>query len=92
MGPCQERGEHCHGLAFVEAKSLFDADVYAAMDTRQGYGEECWRGIGELNDRVLVVVWTGRAPGKRRIISLRRANERERTAYYKAVQDGLGKG
>lgn len=81
-----------HGLDFADAEALFENDVYAAKDARKDYGEERWRGIGELHGRVLVVVWTDRGPGKRRIISLRRANERERKAYRKAVEDGLGKG
>ena len=81
-----------HGLDFADAEALFENDVYAAKDTRKDYGEERWRGIGKLHGRVLVVVWTDREPGKRRIISLRRANERERQAYRKAVEDGLGEG
>ena len=41
-----------HGLDFADAVALFENDVYAAKDTRKDYGEERWRGIGELHGRV----------------------------------------
>ena len=81
-----------HGIDFTEAEALFEGDLYARRDTRKDYGEERWQGIGKLLSRVLVVVWTDRSPDRRRIISLRRANERERQAYRKAVEHGLGQG
>ena len=70
----------------------FESGVYAAKDVRKDCGAERWRGVGELHGQLLVVVWTERAPDQRRIISLRRANERERKAYREAVEDRLGKG
>ncbi|MCL4541604.1 MAG: BrnT family toxin [Chloroflexi bacterium] len=60
-----------YGLDFAEAEPLFEGDLHARKDTQKDYGEERQQGIGELNGRVAVVVWTDRPPDRRRIISLR---------------------
>ncbi len=81
-----------HGLDFADAEALFGGDLYKRNDTRKDYGEERWQGIGELNCRVVVIVWTDRPPDSRRIISLRRANEREREIYRKVIENRLVEG
>jgi uncharacterized DUF497 family protein len=45
-------------------------------DSRLNYGERRWVTVGYLDGRVVVVVWTPRGQA-RRIISMRKANERE---------------
>ena len=47
---------------------------------RLDYGEDRFITIGKLDGRMVVVVWTRRSE-TRRIISLRKANEREKAAY-----------
>ena len=49
-------------------------------DDRRDYGEERFITIGFLDETMVVLVWTPR-DGTRRIISMRKANERERTLY-----------
>ena len=49
-------------------------------DDRQDYGEVRYVTIGFLDDTMVVIVWTRRNDAHR-IISLRRANERERRLY-----------
>ena len=49
-------------------------------DDRRDYGEDRFITIGFLDDTMVVLVWTPRG-GAHRIISMRKANERERTLY-----------
>ena len=50
------------------------------QDTRQDYGEDRFITIGRLNKRMVVLVWTPRGE-VRRIISMRKANDREQALY-----------
>ncbi len=49
-------------------------------DDRQDYGEKRWITVGWLNHAMIVVIWTAR-DGGRRIISMRKCNEKERNKY-----------
>ena len=49
-------------------------------DDRQDYGEDRFITIGFFDARMVVLVWT-RRDGAYRIISMRKANEREQTLY-----------
>ncbi|MDE0387557.1 MAG: BrnT family toxin [Rhodospirillales bacterium] len=51
-----------------------------ARDDRQDYGEDRFITIGFLDGAMVVLVWTPRDDAYR-IISLRKANERERALY-----------
>jgi uncharacterized DUF497 family protein len=50
------------------------------QDTRQGYAEDRFISVGLLDARLVVIVWTPRGE-VRRIISMRKANEREKNFY-----------
>ena len=68
------------GLDFAHAKALFEGLHFTAQDTRAGYEEDRFITVGWLDARLVVLVWTPR--GKvRRIISMRKANDREKTLY-----------
>ena len=68
------------GLDFAKASQIFFGRHLTLEDTRRDYQESRYITIGTLDDRLVVVVWTPR--GKtRRIISMRKANEREQTRY-----------
>jgi uncharacterized DUF497 family protein len=70
------------GLDFLDAAKVF-ADVnYRWTDDRYDYGEVRTVTIGRLRGRMVVVVWTQRGAA-RHIISMRKANEREKTKYGK---------
>ena len=68
------------GLDFADAVSVFEGRSITFEDERRAYGESRFIAIGELGERMVVIVWTPRGHA-RRIISMRRANEREQALY-----------
>ena len=70
------------GLDFAEATEVFAGPVLTEQDDRSDYGESRFITLGVLNTRVVVLVWTPRG-AFRRIISMRYANEREKSRYKK---------
>lgn len=68
------------GLDFLEAARVFDGPVFTAEDDRFDYPERRYSTIGSLDARMVVVIWT-EAPGGRRIISMRKANDREQARF-----------
>lgn len=70
-------------LPFDLAMALFDSPTLEIPDRRRDYGEVRVRAIGIVRNVVLACVYTDR-DGRRRIISLRVANGKERDAYRTA--------
>ena len=70
------------GLDFALAGLLFGERHMTRIDDRRDYGEPRFISIGKLGAEVVVLVWTPRGDA-RRIISMRRANGREK-AYFEA--------
>jgi uncharacterized DUF497 family protein len=72
-----------HGIDFVAAITIFkDNERIETEDTRNDYGEPRLQVIGEARPGLLFVVYTLRGQGaSRRIISARKANNKERTIY-----------
>ena len=68
------------GLDFADAGLVFMGEVATDQDIRRDYGEDRFVTAGYLNGRMVVLVWTPRG-ADRRVISLRKANEREQAAY-----------
>lgn len=68
------------GLDMARAAEIFDGATLTVEDDRKDYGETRQITIGFLDARLVVMVWTQRGTA-RRIISLRKANEREQRAY-----------
>jgi uncharacterized protein len=68
------------GLDMARAAEIFGGATLTVEDDREDYGETRLITIGFLDSRMVVMVWTQRGVG-RRIISLRKANEREHKAY-----------
>ena len=68
------------GLDFADATRIFEGRHFTAEDLREEYYEQRFITVGKLDDRMLVLVWTPRDK-TRRIISMRKANEREQTHY-----------
>ena len=71
-------------LPFESAIELFDGQVVEIVDDRHDYQEIRFRAIGVAGGLVLVCIYTDR-DNIRRIISLRRANRRERDVYRTKV-------
>jgi len=59
----------------------FDSAVYT-VDTRKDYGEVRTRALGLIGDKLFALVFTTRGAALR-VISLRRANRKERNRYEK---------
>lgn len=64
--------------------------MLVALDEREDYGEDRWIGIGLLNGRVVVVVYTEPDDETIRIISLRKALSHERKRYEQYLKNRLG--
>ena len=64
----------------AHADSIFAGATLTIADDRKDYGEPRFITIGRLDGRMVVAVWTPRGAA-RRIISLRKANDREQTLY-----------
>jgi uncharacterized DUF497 family protein len=64
------------GLDFADAATVFSGVTATAGEVRFSYPERRFITAGERDGRLLVIVWTPVAEG-RRIISMRHAHERE---------------
>jgi uncharacterized protein len=73
------------GLDFADAAAVFAGTTRTAQDERRDYPEVRFVTTGMLNGRLVVVVWTP-IVGGRRIISMRKANEREQAKNRLAGQ------
>ncbi len=73
-----------HGIDFHDAESVFQSKRLSIEDSREEYGEKRIITVGRIGNVVNVVVYTMRNE-KIRIISARRANERERRRYYEKI-------
>lgn len=68
------------GLDFSRADEVFAGRHFTAEDVREDYSEPRRITVGKLDGRMVVLVWTPRGE-IRRIISMRKANEREQARY-----------
>jgi uncharacterized DUF497 family protein len=68
------------GLDFEDATKVFSRTHFQMEDDREDYGETRWITVGWLNRFLVIVVWTERGDA-RRIISMRKCNDREREKY-----------
>ena len=65
-----------HGLDFARAGEVFSGTHLTRRDDRADYSEERFVTAGRFDGRIVMIVWTPRLDA-RRIISMRKANERE---------------
>mgnify|MGYP000061878246 FL=1 len=70
------------GLDFADAVEVFNGATLTMEDNRRDYGEPRNITYGYLNGREVVIVWTQRETSKR-IISMRKANEREQQKFIR---------
>ena len=75
-----------HKISFDIAPYLFNDSMLTAMDNRKDYGETRFLAYSLYADCLFNVVYTKRND-KIRIISVRKANEREKAKYRSAVAD-----
>ncbi len=68
------------GIDFARAAEVFAGRHFTAEDLRDDYAEPRYITVGTLDGRLVVMVWTPRGEA-RRIISMRKANEREQARF-----------
>lgn len=64
----------------ARAEEVFAGETLTVEDDRQDYGKKRFITIGFLDKRMVILVWTPR-DGTYRIVSMRKANEREQAIY-----------
>ena len=69
-----------HGLSLSDAEKLEWEDVLIWQDNRRDYGESRMIALGAIGERLYCVVYVDRED-VRRIISLRKANNKEKIIY-----------
>jgi len=79
-----------HYLDFSEAYQIFDGPMLFGTDDRFDYGEVRVLGIGVLRNLVVVIVFTEINDDTIRIISLRKALNKERVKFYEYLRNQLG--
>jgi uncharacterized DUF497 family protein len=79
-----------HKADFNDAILLFDKNLLVIPDRRFDYKELRLIGYGYVNGRLMNVVYTERLPDIIRIISFRKANNREKKFYEKSITNRLG--
>ncbi len=72
------------GLDFSRAGEVFAGKHLTREDSRKPYGEARLQTVVKIDGRIVVMVWTPRGEA-RRIISMRKANEREIRAIGAAL-------
>jgi uncharacterized DUF497 family protein len=78
----RERTLRERGLDFEDAAAVFAGWTLNIPDLRRNYGEPRINTIGYLDNRMVIICWTPRGDD-RRVISMRKANDREKARYQK---------
>lgn len=73
------------GLDFARALEIFESLHFTAQDMRFAYEEDRFITVGCLDSRLVVLVWTPRGEA-RRIISMRKGNDREKALYARHLE------
>ena len=69
------------GIGFGTIRAFDWQNCWTREDTRGAYGERRFVSIGTIDGQLHVAVWMLPRAGKRRLISLRKANEREQALH-----------
>jgi len=72
-----------HGFSFNRALEIFNDSVLTMEDRRQEYGETRLISIGIMEKFLIIVVVHVNRKGTTRLISARKANQKERASYEK---------
>jgi uncharacterized DUF497 family protein len=73
-----------HGIALKAAEDFDWTSAIYAVDNRKDYGESRFIAVGLIGTRLHVMIFTPRDGGAR-VISLRKANRRERRNHEQGV-------
>ena len=72
-----------HGLDFRDAHLVFNDDAFVVEDPHDDYDETRYILLGMLYQHIVIISFTVRDDDLIRIISMRKANKRERESYVK---------
>jgi uncharacterized protein len=75
-----------HGIAFEDARRIFEGPTVEKVDDRFDYGETRVYAIGLVSGLEITVVYTDRGHDERRIISAWRAEPHERRSYWQNIE------
>ncbi len=75
---------------FCRCSEIFDGPHLVFQDNRKAYGEERRIVLGFIKGRLMVAVFTRRGDSVR-VISLRKANGREKRKFENEIKNRLGK-
>lgn len=77
------------GLDMANAGQIFAGFHLTRLDEKHSQGEERLVSVGVMDDAVVLAVWTWR-DGDRRIVTMWKANGKERDIYRRARDGGRG--
>jgi uncharacterized DUF497 family protein len=75
-----------HGIAFEDARRIFDGPTVEKVDDRFDYGEIRVYAVGLVNGLEITVVYRDENDDERRIISASRAEPHERRFYWQNIE------
>ncbi len=75
-----------HGIAFADAKRIFDGPTVEREDDRFDYGETRIYAIGLVAGMEITVIYTDRDDDERHIISAWRAEPHERRSFWRRFE------
>jgi uncharacterized protein len=75
-----------HGIAFEDARRIFDGPTVERTDDRFDYGETRVYAIGLLNGLEITVIYTDRNDDERHLISAWRAEPHERRYFWQHLE------
>ena len=73
------------GLDFLDARLVFAGPTFSFADDRRDYGEIRILTVGLLENRMVIVCWTQRQEA-RHVISMRKANAREKARFGQRLE------
>ena len=79
-----------HELDFADAYKVFESPMLVGLDDREDYGEDRWIGVGLMENRVVVIVFTEPEEDTVRVISFRKATTDERDNYEQEYKNQFG--
>ncbi len=79
-----------HELDFADAYMVFESPTLVGLDDREDYGEDRWIGIGLMENRIVVIVFTEPEEETIRVISFRKATTKESIKYEQEYKNQFG--
>jgi hypothetical protein len=78
-------------LDFADAIEMFSSPMLTQVDNRKRYGEIRQIGLGQVQGRLMVIVFTELRSNTIRVISYRKANKREQAKFKATIANQLEK-